>query len=84
MYFSSMSPQSCRSQKNQIKNYVSHFVREVSCICIKINESGRPSSKLQFFFFREPEHPVQSAKGENAFGVNDSALNFNNVLFENE
>lgn len=36
------------------------------------------------FFFREPEHPVQSAKGENAFGVNDSALNFNNVLFENE
>lgn len=35
--------------EEQIKNYVSHLVGEVSCICIKINESGCPSSKLQFF-----------------------------------
>ena len=28
------------------------------------------------FFPREPEHPVQSTKGQHAFGANDNALNF--------
>lgn len=40
---------SLQEPEEQIKNYVSHFVREVSCICIKINESGCPSSKFHFF-----------------------------------
>lgn len=72
--FSSTSPQSCKSQKSKLKAMF-HILWEklVASVLELMRAAAQAASSISS---REPEHFVQSTKGQHAFGANDNALNF--------
>lgn len=72
--FSSVSPQSFRIQESKLKTMFHILWEKLVASVLKLMRAAAQAASSNFS--RESEHPVQRAKGENAFGVNGNALNF--------